>query len=434
MKPNQHRAAMQRLVRKVAVTAFTLSLAGGVTACDSLLDVSLPGRIAEDRLADPAFANLMTRSVQNAYECALTEYAGASGLFGTELWTASNNSSRDHFNNRIDSTVNSLGQGIGCTATSRQVFAASGAVYISLAMGRDITRRFEAWTDAQLPNRASHLAYSTNYAAYSMTLLGEGYCRAVLEPNGPALNPPQVFETAEAWFTKALEYADAANDATARNLALLGRARVRLNRKNLDGAVADAQRIPAGFNHMAGRGGAERQNRIFAETWRTRDATVGPSFYNLTVGGVPDTRVRVQNMNFRGVDGVTPAWFPLKHNSESSPVRMASWAEAQLIIAEARLGQTAVDRINAVRASHGLPAFVPANVADSEAMLDQVLEERRREFFLEGRWLNDMIRHKGRAVTAFDEGLTHQNVTNYRPLYCMLLPQREIDSNPNIES
>jgi len=89
--------------------------------------------------------------------------------------------------------------------------------------------------------------------------------------------------------------------------------------------------------------------------------TVHPSFYNLTVDaqgrttqddGMPDPRVVVKDMGFKGVDGVTPSWFPInKHSAENSPTRMASWAEA-------RLGQVAVDRINALRDLHDLPHYL----------------------------------------------------------------------------
>ena len=75
-----------------------------------------------------------------------------------------------------------------------------------------------------------------------MTILGEGFCQAVLEPYGPALKRRQTLAVAEEWFTKGLQYAQTANDANLRNLALLGRARVRLDLKNLDAAVADASR------------------------------------------------------------------------------------------------------------------------------------------------------------------------------------------------
>jgi hypothetical protein len=322
--------------------------------CDSLLDVTVPGRIASDRLEDPALAELTTRSVQAAWECALSQYAGASGLFGTELIHASNLGSRDNFGNRIYSVAETSGATNTCP-TGDGLFSISGAPYAALALGRDVTLRYEAWTETELKNRARHIAYTATYTAYAMTILGEGFCQAVVESFGPALDPPDVFRAAETWFTKGLTFAETAGEAPARNLALVGRARVRLNLRNYDGAVADAERVPAGFVYNATRGTVlERVNRVWGETYRSRSMSVHPSFYNLTVGGVPDTRVRVQNMNARGADGITPSWFSLKNATADASVRAASWEEAQLIIAESRLGQIAVDRINAVRQKYAL--------------------------------------------------------------------------------
>ena len=153
---------------------------------------------------------------------------------------------------------------------------------------------------------------------------------------------------------------------------------------------------------------------------------------------VPDPRVVVQDMGFRGVDNVTESWFPVdKGNREDAPTRMASWAEAQLIIAEARLGNIAVERINAVRKLHDpdFPDYQPVDVNNDEEVFLQVIEERRREFWLEGRWLNDMIRHRdtGHEIFVFNEGLHHAGTFTYHPVYCFPLPAAEVENNPNVE-
>jgi hypothetical protein len=417
---------------RIGAVAFVLGVSG-MAGCNKLLDVSVPGNIEESRLDDPALADLLTRSVISAWECSLTQHAGATGLLGTELSTSSNFGSRDNFDNRIADTVANSGATSTCPGGAA-LYSSSGAQYVAMALGRDITRRYEAWTDAQLPKRTLQLATVTIYAAYAMSIFGEGYCNAVLEANGPALKPLQVDSVAESWFTKGLAYAISAADVNLQTMAYAGRARMRLYRGDMAGAIADAQKVPAGFVQYTTYGATPltRVNRIWGETWRDKHNTVHPSFYNLTVDGVPDNRVQVQDMKAKGVDGVIPSWNPVKYNLASSSIRMASWEEAQLIIAEASLGQTAVDRINAIRTKRVLPLFKPKNVNDTNEILNQVIEERRRELFLEGHWLADMIRHKGRPGTAFDEGLNQQRITEYRPLYCIPLPDREINNNPNV--
>lgn len=414
------------------VTVGILTGLMGVTGCDGLLDVEVPGQIAEASLQDPSFAPLLTRSVAGAWACAVGEHVGITGIVGTELWASSHYAGRDHINNRIPSQLS--GAGTTSCPDDPTRFSGSGAQYQAVALARDVSGRFEAWTDAQVPNRMSHLARTATYAGYAISILSEGYCQAVIEPNGPALDPPGVRAAAEEWFTKAIGYAEAAQLPEYRNLALLGRARMRLYSGDFDGAVQDAEQVPMGFSVDIeySSSAPERYNRIWWESWQERHVTVHPSFRNLTVAGVPDPRVAVTDREAAGHDGITESWHPDKYESASSPVRMASWEEAQLIIAEARLGQIAVDRINAVRTLHGLPLYVPNDVSNNDEILNQVLEERRRELFLEGRWLNDMIRHAGRPGTAFDEGLSHQGVARYSEQYCIPLPDREIEANPNL--
>jgi starch-binding outer membrane protein, SusD/RagB family len=67
----------------------------------------------------------------------------------------------------------------------------------------------------------------------------------------------------------------------------------------------------------------------------------------------------------------------------------ASWREAQLMIAEIQGGQTAVDIINRLRSTHSLPTF---SSSDPAAIRAQVIEERRRELWLQGTRLGDMLR------------------------------------------
>lgn len=75
----------------------------------------------------------------------------------------------------------------------------------------------------------------------------------------------------------------------------------------------------------------------------------------------------------------------------SAPIRVSSWQEATLILAEYELltGDlaTAVSYINDVRAAAGLPAFSASTAAE---VREQLLYERSTEFWLEGRRWQDM--------------------------------------------
>lgn len=416
-------------IRSRAVAIASLVGAVTIAGCDTLLEVELPGQVPAETLDNPTTAALQRLGAQADFECMVANYAGVAGLFTDELVFSTSFLAYNVQNNRAvtPSDNNTL------RCVNGNGFNYQGITYTALAQGRDVTRRLEQWTDAEVPNRNELLSYTANYAAYAMTYLGEGWCEAVLENGGAVLQPREVLLAAEEWFTKALNAAEAAGVEETRNLALVGRARVRLNLggEYLDGAVADAEKVPAGFEFSATYSGAspDRENKLYVAMQRGNLVSVWEPFRNLTVDGVPDVRPGVINGNRKGVDGITDMWYTTKYAEVDSPVRVASWDEAQLIIAEARLGQEAVDRINAVRDAYGLPRYEPANPSDDDAILDQVLEERRRTLFLEGHRLNDLRRHDGRLQ--WEEGVNHTGSATFGQQYCFPLPQREQDANPN---
>lgn len=90
-----------------------------------------------------------------------------------------------------------------------------------------------------------------------------------------------------------------------------------------------------------------------------------------------------------GNDNRTPWFIQTKYPKSSTPLPIASYKEAQLIIAEVQQGQAAVNIINALRAASGLPAF---SSTDPTAIANEVITARSRELFLEGQHLYDVKR------------------------------------------
>jgi hypothetical protein len=168
---------------------------------------------------------------------------------------------------------------------------------------------------------------------------------------------------------------------------------------------------------------ARRNNLLFVYNQRNLQVSVDTAFRNRTVAGVPDPRVPVQDANRRGQDGFTPLWLQLKYTADGSPIVLASGKEAQLIVAEAEGGATAVNIINALRARHSLPPYAGGT---EPQILAQLLVERSRELFLEGHRLNDMLRHN----QPFNSGNNHKGVP-YGDTTCLPLPQLELEQNPN---
>jgi starch-binding outer membrane protein, SusD/RagB family len=301
--------------------------------------------------------------------------------------------------------------------------------YLPLQIARfqaeDVSERLQAMPAGTLPNLESVLGELAAYAGYTYTLLAESFCQAAIDV-GPALNPPQLFEMAEQRFTAAIGNARASGNRDIEHMALVGRARARLGLGNTAGAADDAALVPQGYvkhathSNVTGR----RQNRLWLANYRNRTATVPPAYRDLRVGGVEDLRVTAIDARQNGNDGETPLWHQRKYTDGNVPIPIASWQEAQLILAEAEGGQTAVDAINQLRIAAGLPTFSSTDPAEIRA---RVIEERRRELWLQGNRMGDMLR----LDLPWASGNNHKNQP-YGTQTCLPLPQSEIDNNPNI--
>jgi len=405
--------------RAIVATAMLPLIAG--TGCDSLLEVELPGTVPAEALDNPALARTLVNSALGRFECAYTSYVITTGVLSNEFINASTWLNLNGWGWKGIEVYNIAG---GCPAGRD---ATDIGAYTPLQQARYLAeegaRKIEGFPDEQVTNKSEMLAQLYAYAGYATQLLGEGYCEMAIDL-GPKMTRQEVFARAEERFTTALTHAEAANNTTLQNLAIAGRARARLNRGDLAGAAADAERIPENFVYNAEYSTVNgvRENRVFNLNRRNRYLSVEPNAYgNLMVGDSADKRVRITDSGLKGHDDQTRHFFQNKYATAAAPIPMASWFEAQLILAEARPAE-AVAAINRIRAKQGLPLMTtpPANI------LNAVIEERRRQLFAEGHRLNDMLRHQ----IPFPTGFNHKGQA-WGPITCMPLPTQETLNNPN---
>lgn len=420
-----------RLTRRSALLALSLM---GASACESLLDVTNPGSVPAESLSDPALAPALAAAAMQTTQCGVIQYAATAGMLSGEYLNANGFVDNHPWEWRgvteIKGAAGNCNYGRGTTAMG---------FYTPLQQARfqtdDAFARLDAFTDAQVTNRSLMLAQMRAYSGYASLLLGEGMCEMAMN-GGPKMTRDEVFTVAEGRFTDAITRATAINDQSLLNMARVGRARARLNLKNFTGAAADAILVPTTFVRNAEfteGGAAQRENRIYNLTIRNDYLSVAAPYRNLTVNGVAgnvaDTRVRVRDAARRGNDGITPLWQQQKFIAQTgaTPHPIASWAEAQLIYAEAVGGQLGFDAINRVRTANAIPVLA-GPVPTGQAYTDLVLEERRRQLFSEGQRYGDMIRHN----LPFVKGTTIKGNT-YSDLTCVPLPDVETRNNPNFK-
>ena len=367
------------------------------------------------------------------FECGAVSYAATAGMLSGEYW-----SSNGFVNNHPWEWrgIVQIKQSPGSCAYNRT--STFMGFYTPLQQARfqleDAFNRVEKFTDQQVPTRPKILAEMRAYAGYSLLLLAEGMCTMTVD-DGPAMTQAQALALADQRFTDAIARATALNDPSLLNMALVGRARTRLDLgpSHFADAAADAALVPSAFvrNAEFSEVTPSRENRLYDLTIRNDYLSVPPAYQNLTVNGVPDPRVPVLDLKRNSKeDNATPMFVQQKFTgSGAASLPIASWAEAQLIYAEATGGQAGLDAINRVRAASKIGPLVMTDVNDPNEFRTDILEERRRQLFSEGQRYGDMLRYK----LPFQTG-TNRKGQVYSDLTCVPLPDVETLNNPNLSS
>ena len=412
--------------------------------CDTLknpLNVEPASRIPAAVLEIAANAQILSDGAVADFECAFNAYTYLGGMIGEEFIYEQQTASRTPYDRRnttkddTDYAVNS------CSATNPGVYT---PLQIARQSNENLLAHLKEWSDAEVaagpgsPNRTNLMAIAAAYAGYSYVLLGEGFCTmAISSVNldksltyGGEIQRDSVFRLAMARFTEAIAFAATAGNTSIQTMALLGRARAKLDVGDYAGAKADAQQVPSGYlrNVSASATNTRRSNRIFLENSSVnRSESIGPPYRTMA-----DTRVPVTATTLVSATGIVH-YYQTKYTSAATPLPLATYEEAQLIIAEAdiRSGSlaTALPILNASRARGGQGPFVGTTQAE---YLAELIDQRRRELFLESQHLGDLIRFgispQPPAGTPYHFGGTYSNQI------CLPLPSAERLNNPLIGS
>ncbi|HET9985844.1 MAG TPA: hypothetical protein VFQ38_19755 [Longimicrobiales bacterium] len=400
-----------------------------LTACttDELLKVDAPSLLPADRFQDPGQAALLVNGAIADFECAYASTIMVEGLIADEFADAQLGAASWDYDRRSSNQDPGGDYGTqGCTSDQRV------GLYAPVSTARwsadNVLKLLQAATDQQVAKRDSLTAAAALYAGFSYALLGQSMCEAAIDL-GPRVNQQALFKAAEDKFTIAIDAATKGNVASLKNAALVGRARVRLYQGNKTGADADAKLVPAGFVYNAtySEATSRRYNRVYSSMQRTGFYTIEPASRNLTTEGRPDPRVAMFNTGVNGADR-SQIWMTRRYTSNSSPIPIATWEEAQLIIAEAEGGQAAISAVNALRDKAGLPHY--SGATDAASIQSLIVDERRKALFAMGVRNYDIQRFNlpfNPAVGApFGKGGTYGNTT------CLPLPNIEKFNNPNV--
>jgi len=422
-----------------------LSLAGALSGCgflDDLVGVDAPSRIVATTFETPGNAAVLLAGAIGDFQCALAHYIVAGGLVGEEFQLSGGGATWTPYDQR---TMQAAGGILGAyaenTCDASNSNQRSPGVYRTLSTAQyqanHLRELLEGWTDAEVTNRASLIASAAAYAGYATALMGEAMCSAAFDL-GPEMTPAQVFARADQRFTEALAAAQASNNTTMRNLALVGRARTRLNLGRKADAAADAASVPAGFalNATYSSVSLRRENTAYVNNVRDGFVTVGDFYRDVRFQNVSDPRARAIDTGRQSVEFQGPAgriWVTAKYSAANSPITVAKYEEAQLIVAENHVAlgnlQGAVTIINQLHAATS-PALPPFSSSDPTEIMNQIVYERRAALFAESHHFADLRRYQ--LPLRPPAGTQYPTSGSYGNLRCFPLPDLERLNNPNL--
>ena len=423
-----------------------LTIAGAIAlgtvlgACNGLLDVTNPSAITEDNLGgDDQTIEFMMNGVQGEFRREYAWLAAHSAVFTDEAIQGHPWPPWNVYDQR--------------TITSDSP-AYDGLSYQLIQRARGTADALIPKMETALGDRAStsvQLATAYAYAGYSYLMAADFFCETTVNMSAPHPSE-EVYQMASERFQKAIDIATAAGTATgatqALNLARVGLARAALAVNDKPKAIATASLVPASFvaavHYTADAGDWQVYNfmqwfagyRYAGEL----DLALDPARF----AGETDPRMPFDNTLRRLGNGVRDGYLPYQTPSysewgpgnkvlfgETTAIRFASGLEAQYILAEAGGLSNANLRafIDDRRAVGGQGAF-----AGTDAQLfGELLEQRYRDFFLDGHRMGDLRRYKKYySLDFWPTGTMPGLTTQYGTQECWPIATSEISSNPNI--
>jgi hypothetical protein len=403
-------------IRRLAAYAMVVL---AVTGCE--LAVSNPGIIDASTFDPVADARILSMSAQQNFYDVYADVINSTALYSGEVWTGAVRQESNDIARRAIVDTN-----IDLNAT----FWAP--LQVALATNDQVV---EVLRDAADFDASLHVARSSMWAGFSLTLLGEIFCQGVVKA-GPALTPAATLDSAIVRFQRATQIA--ANLSGAEATKILNASRVGLGRAHLQkGEYANAAQavatVPATFV----------ANAVYVDDAQSRLRTANGVYF--TSAGtsqivaeafreLDDPRVPFLDAGSNAQDGRNRLFRQRKYVSFSDPIRVASGLEANYIAAEAQLQQNnpaaALDLIAERREASGQSSF---NGTTATEILAELMDQRARDFWLEAKHLGDYLRNPEATpfVPPAGSPFYKPDQGEFGAMTCLEVPFIEKANNPN---
>jgi hypothetical protein len=389
---------------------------GIFAGCDDFLTVENPSIVNADDIDALAEASALSFSVQQEFATVYKNLAMFGGWFTGELLNTDISAERN--TNIGRRTINSL---------DASVLTLFSGLARTVSLGTLVT----ATVKGTVQENSIAAARAEVFNGYAFLYMGEYFCQGVVN-EGPAISREAMMDSTIAHLTRGITIAGqvgaAANEVA--NIGRVGLAEAYLSKGSAALAQSTAESVTAGFtfnlrysDDLANRG------RLGNTIWGSTEVSAAPAYRALTDPRVVTRAPNVDRIN--PFDGVTPMWTLDKYKSYSAPIRLASRLEADYVAAEAKGTAAMLTMLQQRRAANGQPAYTGGT--DATSVLREFLEQRTRDFYVEGKRQADFRRHPTDLLTLAPTGTPYFKpfVGNYGSQTCWPLPRAETDRNPN---
>jgi hypothetical protein len=414
---------MTNILRFVRGPILASVAALGLASCN--MDVTNPSVIDAGTFDPTADGKTLALSAQTNFYLAFQSVALYGGLISDEIWTGA---IRLQTNRLASRTF------LGSDDISTDFFAP-----LSLAVASK-ENAVTALAKGAAADSDQNLARASMNFAYAVELMAETMCSGVIQ-GGPELSDTQLLDTAVTAFTKAVSTATAAGAAGTDivNESNVGLARTYLQLGDFTNAATTAALVPSDFvANVVTSGNVSTQgllgNLIYGTT--VSGQAVAPERYRVGDPRMPIDSIAQAVATLNGL----PSIIQTKFTSYSDPIRLASGLEAQYIVAEATLqagGGTAaaLSLINTRRTAGGEGAY--AGPTDNVSVLQELLNQRARDFWMEGKKLGDLRRNPSVSLPSVLTDpvgapfYTSVGGGTFGDTFCAPIPPEETNANPN---
>lgn len=285
------------------------------------------------------------------------------------------------------------------------------------------------------------LALASFTEGYSALLMAEAFCEGTIagspEEPGPRMATADLLARSIERFNLARTEAQALTGSEAAAIAtasLVGLARAQLFGGQKAAAATTAAQVPASFvynvNYVddpANRG--RLSNNVWAFSLARESLVVPPEYRAIADGG--DPRISYADAGKLAQDSELQFFRQGKFGGYDRPIRLASGLEARYIAAEATGDITAQLALITERRAVGKQS--PFSSTDPAAVLAELMEQRARDFWLEGKKMGDYRRNPAAVPHILAPGTVYYKpgVGNIGTQTCFPVPDAEKRTNPN---